>query len=125
MTTLFHWPGNGLAPLVLVLVLALGAASPAPAQVDATAAQALAEKHMCLACHKIDAKSVGPSYRDVAAKYASDPAAAEKLIQKVTKGGKGVWGNVPMPPNKDVPVEDIKTIVVWVLSLAASPAAAR
>ena len=115
MNALLRPAGGGLA--LFALSFALGAPSPALGQVDAAAAQALAEKHLCLACHKVDAKVVGPGYREVAAKYAGDPAAAEKLNQKIAKGGKGVWGNIPMPPNKDVPEGDIKTLVAWILSL--------
>jgi len=76
----------------------------------------LAKKHNCLACHTVDKKLVGPSYKDVAAKYGSDPNAAAKLFEKVKKGGQGVWGQVPMPPNAQVPDADIKALVSWILS---------
>jgi cytochrome c len=87
------------------------------AQADADSGMALAEKHLCLSCHKVDAKLVGPAYKDVAAKYKGDPAALDKLVSKVMKGGKGVWGTTPMPANKDVPEADVRVIVTWVLSL--------
>ena len=86
------------------------------AQGDSANATALAEKHLCLSCHRVDAKLVGPAYRDVAAKYKGDPAALDKLVAKVMRGGKGVWGPTPMPANKDVPEADVRTIVTWVLS---------
>jgi cytochrome c len=96
---------------VLVLaVAASGLASSAYAQED------LAKKHNCFACHAVDKKVVGPSYKDVAAKYRSDPQAEAKLFEKVKKGGSGVWGPVPMPPNATVPDGDIKKLVGWVLS---------
>jgi len=117
MIALSRSAGSGLAALALALALGVGAALPAQAQVNAAAATALAEKHMCLACHKIDARSVGPSFREIAAKYAGDAGAADKMLAKVKNGGRGAWGNVPMPPNKDVPDDDIKAIVVWVLSV--------
>ncbi len=86
--------------------------------VDAKAAEALAQKNGCLACHSVQNKVVGPSYKDVAAKYKGDKGAEAKLIAKVKAGGSGVWGPIPMPPNSPhVSDGDIKTIVEWVLSL--------
>ena len=76
----------------------------------------LAAKYNCQACHTVDKKLVGPSYKEVAAKYAGDPAAASKLEQKVKNGGSGVWGQIPMPPNS-VPDADMKTLVEWILAL--------
>jgi cytochrome c len=85
---------------------------------DAAAAKALAQKSGCLACHSVDAKVLGPAYKDVAAKYKGDKSAEGKLIDKVKKGGSGVWGNIPMPANSpQVKDEDIKTIVEWILAL--------
>jgi cytochrome c len=60
---------------------------------------------------------VGPSYKDVAAKYRNDKNAEASLIKKVKEGGKGVWGDVPMPPNAQIKDSDIKSIVHWILSL--------
>ena len=85
--------------------------------VDAKAAEALAQKSGCIACHNVDKKVVGPAYKDVAAKYSADKDAVTKLAAKVKQGGSGVWGPVPMPPNPQVPDADIKTIVGWILSL--------
>jgi cytochrome c len=84
---------------------------PAQAQLD------LAKKHNCLACHSVERKIVGPAYKDVAAKYRGDKNAEAKLFQKVKKGGVGVWGQVPMPPNSTVPDADIHALVKWILSL--------
>lgn len=78
---------------------------------------ALAQKSGCTACHAVDKKIVGPAYKDVAAKYKADKGAAAKLEEKVKKGGSGVWGQVPMPPNTQVSDADIKKLVAWVLSL--------
>jgi len=94
----------------VVLVLSLLAAFPAAASDE------LAKKHACFACHTLDKKMVGPSYKEVAAKYRSDKEAAAKLAAKVKNGGQGVWGNVPMPPNAAVPDADIKALVGWILS---------
>jgi cytochrome c len=68
-----------------------------------------------MACHQIDKKVVGPAFKDVAAKYKADKTAEAKLVDKVKKGGTGVWGT--MPPNAQVPDADIKAIVHWVLSI--------
>jgi len=85
---------------------------------DASAAEALAKKDGCLLCHAVDNKLVGPSYKEIAAKYKGDKSMEAKLIEKVKKGGSGVWGQIPMPPNSpQVKDEDIKTIVQWILSL--------
>jgi len=88
----------------------------APAvDVSAADASALAAKYGCQACHAPDKKLVGPSYKEVAAKYAGDSSAAGKLEKKVKSGGSGVWGQVPMPPN-NVPDADLKALVAWILA---------
>jgi cytochrome c len=85
---------------------------------DAKAAEALAQKSGCLACHSIEKKVLGPSYKDVAAKYKGDKTAEAKLVAKVKAGGSGVWGPMPMPANSpQVKDADIKTIVQWVLAM--------
>lgn len=102
--------------LVAALALALPLAGTAFAA-DPKAAEALAKSSGCLACHTVDKKLVGPSYKEIAAKYRNDKKAAASLVQKVKAGGKGVWGDVPMPPNAHVKDQDIKTMVDWILSL--------
>lgn len=94
-----------------ILIAAAGMLAAGPALAD----EALAKKHNCLACHTIATKSVGPAYKDIAAKYKGQAGIAAKLEEKVKKGGQGVWGPVPMPPNAAVPDADIKTLVAWVL----------
>ncbi len=79
--------------------------------------EALAKANNCMGCHAVDKKMVGPSYKDVAAKYKGQGDAEAKLADKVKKGGTGVWGSVPMPPNPAVKDDDLKTIVKWILSL--------
>ncbi len=76
--------------------------------------QALATAKNCMACHALDKKLVGPSYKDVAAKYASDKTAADKLATKIQKGGAGVWGPVPMPANPQVSEAEAKKLGAWV-----------
>lgn len=92
-----------------VIAVSMLSAAPAFANKD------LATKNACMACHAVDKKLVGPSYQDIAKKYAGDATAQAKLETKVKKGGSGVWGPVPMPPNVAVKDEDIKTLVKWVL----------
>lgn len=96
--------------LLLALPLSLLVAAPAMADL------ALATSKNCMACHAIDKKVVGPAYKDVAAKYAGQKDAADKLVQKVMKGGGGVWGPVPMPANPQVSEAEAKKLVAWVLS---------
>ena len=94
----------------IAAVAALAVALPASAQEE------LAKKHACFACHAVDKKLVGPSYKDVAAKYRNNKQAEAKLVEKVKKGGTGVWGQVPMPPNAAVPDADVRALVKWILS---------
>ena len=77
--------------------------------------EALAKAKNCMSCHAVDKKLVGPSYKDVAAKYKGDAGAAEALAAKVKAGGKGVWGQIPMPPNNVTP-EEASKLAAWVLS---------
>ena len=84
---------------------------------QADAGEDLLKKSGCTACHAIDKKVVGPAYKEVAAKYKGDAKAPEKLFEKVKKGGSGVWGAVPMPPNTQVSDADIKTLVAYILAL--------
>ena len=77
--------------------------------------EALAKAKNCMSCHAVDKKLVGPSYKDVAAKYKGDAGAAEALATKIKAGGKGVWGQIPMPPNNVTP-EEAKKLATWVLS---------
>ena len=86
---------------------------------DHTAALDLAKKSGCLACHSVEKKVVGPAWRGVSNKYKSNTEMKAKLVSKVKAGGKGVWGDVPMPPySPRVSDADIETLVTFVLSLA-------
>ena len=76
--------------------------------------ETLAKEKGCLACHKTDAKLIGPSYKDVANKYSVGDA--NKLANKIKDGGKGVWGAIPMPPNK-VTEQEAKELATWILKL--------
>jgi cytochrome c len=96
----------------LLLALAFGAVA-APAFADAD----MAQKKNCMACHATDKKLIGPGYKEVAAKYAGQKDAADKLAQKIQKGGSGVWGAVPMPANPQVSEAEAKKLAEWVLKI--------
>lgn len=95
---------------LITLALTLTVAVPAMADM------ALATSKNCMACHAVDKKLVGPSYKDVAAKYAGQKDAVDKLAAKIIKGGGGVWGPVPMPANAQVSEADAKKLAAWVLA---------
>lgn len=82
----------------------------------ASADEALAKKNACLGCHQVAKKVVGPSFNDIAKKYKGDAGAAAHLEQVITKGGKGVWGPVPMAPQPKA-AGDAKALAAWILSL--------
>lgn len=86
------------------------------ASAPALADMALASSKNCMACHAVDKKIVGPSFKDIAAKYKGDKSAADKLATKIIKGGGGVWGSIPMPANPQVSEADAKKLATWVLS---------
>ena len=98
--------------LMLMAVSALAAVSSGNAFAQAD----LAKAKNCMACHAVGNKLVGPAYKDVAAKYAGQKGAEDKLVQKVLKGGSGVWGPVPMPANPQVSEAEARTLVKWVLA---------
>jgi cytochrome c len=98
--------------LLPAVMFALVGAISAPAFANAD----LAKAKNCLACHAADKKLVGPSYKDVAAKYAGQKDASAKLAEKIMKGGSGVWGQVPMPANPQVNAAEAKQLADWVLS---------
>ena len=97
--------------LLLTLGLMAGALT-APALAN----QQLASAKNCMACHAAATKLVGPSYKDVATKYAGQKDAADKLATKIIKGGSGAWGVVPMPANPQVSEAEAKQLVAWIMS---------
>ena len=105
------------APAEMAAEAAPAAAAEAPAAAGGADASAVAQQSGCLACHQLDARVVGPSYKEIAAKYAGDAAARDMLIGKVKSGGAGTWGQVPMPPNAHVSDENIAVVVDWILSM--------
>jgi cytochrome c len=99
----------------MMCAIALGTAAAAPAM----ASEEIIKKARCVACHAVDQKRVGPSYKDVAAKYKGQADAVAVLSAKVRHGGSGVWGQVPMTPNGPDKISDadLKTAIEWILKL--------
>jgi cytochrome c len=95
-----------------LMVLAIGLSVSGTALASAE----LAKAKNCLACHAADKKVVGPSYQDVAAKYAKDKDATGKLAKKIREGGVGAWGQIPMPANPQVSEAEAQTLAKWVLA---------
>ena len=95
-----------------LLIMAAMTTLAAPAMAD----EALAKAKNCMACHAVDKKLVGPSYKDVAKKYKGQKDAAATLQKSVKGGSSGKWGPMPMPPNGAVPDADVKKLVDWILS---------
>lgn len=80
------------------------------------ASQSLAQKNQCLACHTVDKKLVGPSYKEVAAKYKGQADAEATLVANIKSGGSGKWGQLLMPPQPNVSDADARTLAKWILS---------
>jgi cytochrome c len=99
---------NGCALAAAAVLLAAG---PAAGQEDSL------KKYGCLACHAVDTKLVGPAYKDVAEKYKGQADAPDKLFAKVRRGGTGVWGQIPMPPNPLPSDDDLHKMIKYILSL--------
>ena len=97
--------------MILAATLAAAAAMPA-----AHASADLAKAKACMACHTVASKLVGPSYKDVAAKYAKDAGAEARLVQKIQKGSSGTWGPIPMPANPQVSDAEAQTLAKWILA---------
>jgi cytochrome c len=118
--------GPGEIPIVLeYLATYYNRDSPAPPPDPAAAGygmdtgaspvERLLNANACVACHTVDKRVVGPSFREVAAKFSGDGDAAGKLVRKIREGGAGNWGNVPMPPNPAISEADLGQIVGWIL----------
>ncbi|TKC83014.1 c-type cytochrome [Trinickia terrae] len=88
-----------------------------PASAEPAPGLALAQQRNCMSCHAEKRPLMGPAFRDVAAKYASRPDAIAYLTRKISDGGAGVWGRVPMPANTQLTPDDAHALATWVLSL--------
>jgi cytochrome c len=87
------------------------------AAVGAAASPELARQRNCMNCHALERKLVGPSFRDVAARYAGQPDAAPRLARKIVQGGAGAWGPVAMAANPQVSAVEANKLAAWVLSV--------
>lgn len=101
---------------VMLFAVSVAGALALPALASAADGETLAKSNGCMACHSVNAKLVGPSYKDVAVKYAGDATGEAHLIAKIRDGGSGVWGPVPMPPHPNISEADLKTLADWVLA---------
>lgn len=101
---------------IAYILSALGLAVAASSSLAATADEAMG-KAGCMACHAKDKKQVGPSFKDIAARYKGQANAVDALVAKVRAGGKGVYGPIPMPPHPPEKIgdADLKAVVAWML----------
>lgn len=84
---------------------------------SAFANEELFKKSNCMACHALEQKRLGPSMKQVAAKYDGDSSAVDRLAKKIREGGGGVWGQMPMPPQSQVTEADAKTLAEYILTI--------
>jgi cytochrome c len=96
---------------LLAATLSLVCAAPALADL------ALATAKNCMSCHTVNRKVLGPSFKDVAARYRDDKGAVDRLADKIRKGGAGVWGPIPMPANNQIREADARKLAAWVLTI--------
>lgn len=86
------------------------------AALPAHANEALAKKYACTACHQVDKKAVGPSFKDIATKYADGSVKADAIAARIKAGSTGKWGPVPMPAQAQVPAPDLLALATWILA---------
>ena len=103
-------------PLAIVAALAWPGHASAQATIDTKGAIHVGELYACLECHNPSVKVLGPSFKDIAAKYREDKTAMEVLSAKVRKGGVGVWGQIAMPPAATIKDDELKLVLSWILS---------
>lgn len=102
---------------IAITLLALFVDNVVAASIDASQAERIAKKSLCLGCHAIDQKAVGPSFKLIAQKYKNNPSAQAILVPKVKNGGVGSWGVVAMPANaKHINDDDLRIVLTWILA---------
>lgn len=107
-----------------LLVLGLGLLCWSTAYADDPGRE-LAQRSVCLACHQVDTKRVGPSFRDIALRYAGNEAAAKYLAGTIRDGSRGLWGAIPMPAQRHVDPATALLLGEWIMSLAPDSASAN
>lgn len=108
-------------PLVFVFMAGLAMLAPLPAQAASVDGMALARSNVCLGCHQVDSRRVGPPFRSIGQRYAQgdDRAATlDYLVATIQKGGRGKWGAIGMPAQPQVSAQDARALAQWILSLA-------
>lgn len=110
-TSLLADAASALKTLGTVLAGVLVLAAPVAANPE------LATARLCMSCHAMQSKVVGPSLHDIARRYAGQRDAATRLAEKIRAGGAGAWGVVPMPANPKVTPDEARQLANWVLSL--------
>ena len=103
-----------MLPVLFVMLLIGGGVA---ARADQADGLALAQRKNCMACHAIGKPLMGPSFRDIAGKYAARGDAVDYLAQSIVKGSVGVWGSVPMPANTQLTSTEAHTLAQWALSV--------
>ena len=112
-----RWNGTILALAIAAVALFALVLANQPGVAAVSRGEQLFQKNDCSTCHAVDHKLVGPSYQDVARKFAGQANAAQTLVDAIKKGHVGTWGQVPMPPHPNISDADLKEIVDWILSL--------
>lgn len=106
------------AAVVCAMAAAVCGASAASAEgADSGRMLDLAKARNCLACHGVERKVLGPSFKEVAQKYADNSLVADKMASKILRGGYGAWGMVPMPANPQVSEAESTQLAEWILRM--------
>ncbi|HUA77816.1 MAG TPA: c-type cytochrome [Acetobacteraceae bacterium] len=103
--------------LTLALAAFIAMLFPFPVRAAVPPGEQLFQNNDCVTCHAVDHKIVGPSFEDVAKKFAGQPNAVPTLVDAVKNGHVGTWGMVPMPPHPNLSDAQITEIVNWILTL--------
>ncbi|VVE43720.1 Cytochrome c-551 [Pandoraea aquatica] len=96
-------------------------ATPETGALDARAMEKLARTRNCMTCHATDRTLLAPSYRDIAKRYAGQPAAADELARSISEGSQGKWGKIPMPAGLQLAPGEANSLARWILGMAPAP----
>jgi cytochrome c len=107
---------RGFSRLAMAATITVAAITAVQAAKADDAIPDLFRKNGCMACHAIDHKILGPSYKDISAKYQGNKDALALLMKKIKEGGSGVWGTTKMQPHPNISDTDLKTMVTWILA---------
>ncbi|PIE83190.1 MAG: hypothetical protein CSA09_02600 [Candidatus Contendobacter odensis] len=79
------------------------------------ASDVLMKRHNCFACHQMSKRLMGPSFQSIASRYKGQENARQILAGKIKAGGRGVWGQIPMPASTNLSNQDLDAMAVWIL----------